>query len=140
MQRGGESRVTNGDGHGGPEGRGGEPATPRGFRLQGRYGVIHVGLNNNAIADRDIEVTQQVALAECGQEKELGVPAFGVPVEGFVGRCEDRRHTLGPDFGGARVVAVPTGSRTEVAPPLNANVILVVRSHTAPLTGRPEGE
>ncbi len=81
-----------------------------------------------------------MALAEGGEEKKLGVPSIRVAVEGLVGRREDGRHTVCRDLRRAGVVAITTGSRAEVSPPLNANVILVVRSHTAPLTGRPEGE
>ena len=57
--------------------------------LHGASGGIRVVRDDHAVAGGNMEIAEQVALGERGDEHLLGIPSIGIAVENAVGRPAD---------------------------------------------------
>ena len=100
--------------------------------------VIRVVRHHNAVARRDMEVAEQVALAERRDEQLLGIPPIGIAVKDPVGRTADLVLALGVHDVIAPVRPVITRAGSAIACPFerDGEVVFVIHALNATLCRR----
>ena len=112
------------------------PSIHRLFHDAGRF--IRVVRHHNAVARRNMEVAEQVALAERRDEQLLGIPPIGVAVEDPVRRTADLVLALGVHDVIATVRPVITRAGSAIACPFerHGEVVFVIHALNATLRRR----
>ena len=136
-----QHRVSSGDGHDGMQHDLDKRSAAVGVDVQGSGRRIRVCLDDDAALGRDVQVAEHVALGEGADELLLGIPAFGIAVEGPGGRTLDRplaAHAVDPNLVVPRESLVAGSAGAEIALPFDGNRERMVQLHRIPLVLRPQ--
>ncbi len=123
MQRLGELSVPAGDRDDGAKRHRREVATAVVSLLHCSRCGIRVCGDDDAVAGRDVQVAEEMALAESRQEQLFGVPAIGVAAEGPIGRTLERMLAAGGHNQLATVRPIVARSGAAVALPLGRDLV-----------------
>ncbi len=101
-------------------------------RDENALGGVGVRLDDDAVRDRDVEVTQQVALSKGRDQHLLGIPPVDVAVEHPSSRTRDDRFARDPQLVVAAVGTVAARALAAVARPLEGGHEAVIGIHRHP--------
>ena len=126
----GQVRVASRDRHDRTEGHSGEMSATIRRLLHDAGRVVRIIRHYNAVARRDMEVAEQVALAERCDEQFLGIPPIGIAVEDPVRRPADLVLALGTHDVIAPVGPVVAGAGSAISCPFERDSEVVFVIHT----------
>lgn len=130
----GQVRVAGRDRHYRTEGHSGEISTTIRRLLHNAGRVVRIVSHHDAVTRRDMEVAEQVTLAERRDEQFLGIPSIGIAVEHPVRRPADLVFTLGADDVITPVGPVVAGAGSAISCPFDRDGEVVFMIHTLNVT------
>ena len=98
--------------------------------------VVLVSHHDHARLDARVQVRQQMALAERGQQKVLGIPPAGIAAERLVRRGEQGGLAVDLDGHGPVVVPIAARAGAAIAGPGGVQGVPVLAEHSPSLTRR----